>query len=68
MVIEGTEVTNLTYGDDTVLLASTFTSKKGVPHRVDTAGQHADFYLNAKKTKVIHIRGDNNYVRCTIRY
>jgi hypothetical protein len=55
--IGGRNITNLTYADDTALLADNITSMRNVLHRVDATGNNAGLKLNAKKTKVMHITG-----------
>ena len=55
--IGGRNITNLRYADDTALLSDNLTSMKRIIHRVDTAGKEAGLLLNAKKTKVMHVRG-----------
>ena len=58
--VGGRNITNLRYADDTALLADNLTSMKRILHRVDTAGKEAGLKLNAKKTKVMHIKGTNS--------
>lgn len=58
--IEGRNLTDLRYADDTALLADNITSARRILHRVDTAGRKAGLYLNAKKTKVMHIKGKDS--------
>ena len=55
--IGGRNITNLTYADDTALLADNITSMRNVLHRVDAISNNAGLKLNAKKTKVMHITG-----------
>lgn len=58
--IGGRDITNLRYADDTALLADNITSMKRILHRVDNAGQKVGLHLNAKKTKIMHIKGEES--------
>ena len=58
--IGGRNITDLRYADDTALLAHDLTSMKRILHRVNTEGKKAGLQLNAKKTKVMHINGNEN--------
>ena len=58
--IGGRNLTNLRYADDTALLADNITSARRILHRVDTAGRSTGLNLNAKKTKVMHVKGKDS--------
>lgn len=58
--IGGRNITDLRYADDTALLADNITSTRRILHKVDTAGRKTGLKLNAKKTKVLHIKGRNS--------
>ena len=49
--IGGRNITNLTYADDTALLADNITSMRRILHRVDAAGNNAGLKLNARRPK-----------------
>ena len=55
--VGGRNITNLRYADDTALISDNLTSMKRIIHRVDAAGREAGLLLNAKKTKIMHVRG-----------
>ena len=54
--VGGRNITKLRYADDTALLADNITSMKRLLYRVDAAGNKAELKLNAKKTKVMHLK------------
>ena len=58
--IGGRSIADLRYADDTALMASNVTSARRVLHKVDSAGRTEGMNLNAKKTKVMHIKGKNS--------
>ena len=62
VILGGHDITNLRYADDVSLLSDNTTRMKRILHIVDKAGQDAGLHLNAKKTKVMHIRGGNQQV------
>ena len=55
--IGGRNLTDLRYADDTALLADNITSTRRILHKEDTAGRKTGLKLNAKKTKVLHVKG-----------
>ena len=58
--IAGRNITDLRYADDTALLADNPTSMRRILHKVDMAGRTAGLKLNAKKTKVMHVKRSNS--------
>ena len=49
--------TDLRYTDDTALVVGDITSSRRGLHRVNSSGKVEGMGLNAKKTKVMHIKG-----------
>ena len=54
--IGGRNLSDLRYTDNTARLAD-ITSTRRILHKVDSSGRKSGLKLNAKKTKIIHIRG-----------
>ena len=59
-LLEETSLTDLRYADDTARLADNPTSMRRILHKVDMAGRTAGLKLNAKKTKVMHVKRSNS--------
>ena len=59
LTIGGRNITDLRYADDTALVSDNPTSMRRIVHKVDMAGRKAGLKLNAKKTKVMHIKRNN---------
>ena len=55
--IGGRIITDLRYADDTALAVGDITSSRRVLYRVNSSGKAEGMELNAKKTKVMHIKG-----------
>ena len=53
--VNGKNITDLRYADDTALLAESYGDMQEVINRVNDAGKEAGLMLNAKKTKVMHV-------------
>ena len=58
--IGGRILTDLRYADDTVLAAGDITSSRRVLNRINSSGNVEGMGLNAKKTKVMHIKGKDS--------
>ncbi|GFS21916.1 catenin (Cadherin-associated protein), alpha 3 [Elysia marginata] len=58
--INGRNLTNLRYADDTALMSDNITSMRRILHRVDGSGKKAGLKLNAKKTKVMQLKPENS--------
>ena len=58
--IGGRNRTDLSYADDTALLADNINSARRILHKVDTADREAGLRLNAKKTKIMHLKGKDS--------
>ena len=58
--INGQVINNLRYADDTVLIADTHVAMQELLHvnQVDSTRNETGLSLNAKKTKVMHVRKD----------
>ncbi|GFS12393.1 endonuclease-reverse transcriptase [Elysia marginata] len=64
--INGRNLTNLRYADDTALMSDNITSMRRILHRVDESGKKAGLKLNAKKTKVMQLKPENSS-RCDVK-
>ncbi|GFS01695.1 catenin (Cadherin-associated protein), alpha 3 [Elysia marginata] len=58
--INGRNLTNLRYADDTALMSDNITSMRRILHQVDESGIKAGLKLNAKKTKVMQLKPENS--------
>ncbi len=58
--IGGRNISNLRYADDTALAGENVTSSRRILHRVDTSGKAEGLGLNASKTKVMYVKGDES--------
>ena len=58
--IGGRNLTDLRHADDTALLPDNITSTRRILHKEDTAGRKTGLKLNAKETKIIHIKGKDS--------
>ena len=58
--IGGRNISNLRYADDTALAGGNVTSSRRILHRVDSSGKAEGLGLNAPKTKVMHVKGEES--------
>ncbi|GFR57668.1 endonuclease-reverse transcriptase [Elysia marginata] len=59
-LVNGRNLTNLRYADDTAIMSDNITSMRRILHRVDECGKKAGLKLNAKKTKVMQLKPENS--------